>query len=231
MKASIADLARLWNTRYTVSMKLLEGREIELLFERLSAANPEPVTELRSVNAYTLLVAVVLSAQMTDKGVNRISGALFAAADTPVKMLALGEEGVREYIKSVNLFPTKAKRIIALSRMLVDEFGGTVPSDRASLERLPGVGRKTANVMLSVVFGEVTLAVDTHILRIAPRMGLSTAVKPLAVEEDLMKIIPGRFLRDAHHWLLLHGRYVCVARKPHCAECVIADICPKNGVD
>jgi len=211
-------------------MKLLEKREIEILFERLAAANPEPVTELRSVNTYTLLVAVVLSAQMTDKGVNRISGPLFAAADTPEKMLALGEDGLREYIKSVNLFPTKAKRIIALSRMLVDEFGGAVPADRASLERLPGVGRKTANVMLSVVFGEVTLAVDTHILRIAPRMGLSTAVKPLAVEEDLMKIIPARFLRDAHHWLLLHGRYVCVARKPHCAECVVADICPKNGV-
>ncbi len=199
-------------------MKLLEKREIEILFERLAAANPEPVTELRSVNTYTLLVAVVLSAQMTDKGVNRISGPLFAAADTPEKMLALGEDGLREYIKSVNLFPTKAKRIIALSRMLVDEFGGAVPADRASLERLPGVGRKTANVMLSVVFGEV------------PRMGLSTAVKPLAVEEDLMKIIPARFLRDAHHWLLLHGRYVCVARKPHCAECVVADICPKNGV-
>lgn len=211
-------------------MKLLEKREIEILFERLAAANPEPVTELRSVNTYTLLVAVVLSAQMTDKGVNRISGALFAAADTPEKMLALGEDGLREYIKSVNLYPTKAKRIIALSRMLIDEFGGCVPSDRESLERLPGVGRKTANVMLNVVFGEPTLAVDTHILRLAPRAGLSASAAPLAVEQDLLRIIPDRFLRDAHHWLLLHGRYVCVARKPHCAECIIADICPKNGV-
>lgn len=212
-------------------MKMLPPSDIETVFERLSAANPSPVTELHSTNPYTLLVAVVLSAQMTDKGVNRISGALFEAADTPEKMLALGEEGLRELIKSVNLYPTKAKRIIALSRMLVDEFGGGVPSSREGLERLPGVGRKTANVMLNVVFGESTLAVDTHILRIAPRMGLSSSVKPLVVEQDLLGLIPEKYRREAHHWLLLHGRYVCIARKPHCAVCCLADICPKNGLE
>jgi endonuclease-3 len=212
-------------------MVLLDAPHIELLFERLSAANPQPVTELMSRNTYTLLVAVVLSAQMTDKGVNKISGALFDAADTPGKMLSLGEEGLREYIKSINLFPTKAKRIIALSRILVDEFGGEVPSARESLEKLPGVGRKTANVMLNVAFGEPTLAVDTHILRIAPRTGLSSSVKPLQVERDLLKIIPERFRREAHHWLLLHGRYVCIARKPCCADCCLEDFCPKNGVE
>ena len=216
---------------YSVLMVLLDEAHIELLFERLSSANPLPVTELLSRNTYTLLVAVVLSAQMTDKGVNKISGALFDAADTPEKMLALGEEGLREYIKSINLFPTKAKRIIALSRILVDEFGGEVPSSRESLERLPGVGRKTANVMLNVAFGESTLAVDTHILRIAPRTGLSASTKPLQVELDLLKIIPGKFRRDAHHWLLLHGRYVCVARKPHCTSCCLEDFCPKNGLE
>ncbi len=211
-------------------MKLLNSAHIELLFVRLSASNPSPVTELHSLNAYTLLVATVLSAQMTDKGVNKASPALFAAADTPQKMVSLGEEGLRFFIKTINLYPTKAKRIIALSQMLIDEFGGEVPSDRASLERLPGVGRKTANVVLNVAFGEATLAVDTHILRLAPRAGLSESVKPLDVERDLLRIIPASFLKNAHHWLLLHGRYVCTARKPHCGECCLNDFCPKNGL-
>lgn len=200
------------------------------MFARLAAANPTPVTELQSVNTYTLLVAVVLSAQMTDKGVNKATGALFAIVDTPEKMLALGEEGLRSYIKSINIYPTKAKRIIALSRMLIDEFGGVVPREREALERLPGVGRKTANVILNVVFGEPTLAVDTHILRLAPRSGLSMATKPYELEMDLLRKIPIQFQKEAHHWLLLHGRYVCTARKPHCADCCINDFCPKNGL-
>lgn len=200
------------------------------MFARLAAANPSPVTELQSGNAYTLLVAVVLSAQMTDKGVNKATGALFAIVDSPEKMLALGEEGLRFYIKSINLYPTKAKRIIALSRMLIEVFGGVVPREREALERLPGVGRKTANVILNVVFGEPTLAVDTHILRLAPRSGLSMAAKPYEMEMDLLRKIPARFLKEAHHWLLLHGRYVCTARKPRCADCCISDFCPKNGL-
>lgn len=211
-------------------MTLLDSAHIEIMFARLAAANPTPVTELQSVNTYTLLVAVVLSAQMTDKGVNKATGTLFAAVDTPEKMLALGEEELRSYIKSINIFPTKAKRIIALSRMLIEEFGGIVPHDREALERLPGVGRKTANVILNVVFGEPTLAIDTHILRLAPRSGLSMAVKPYELEMDLLGKIPVQFQKEAHHWLLLHGRYVCTARKPRCADCCINDFCPKNGV-
>jgi endonuclease-3 len=211
-------------------MTMLDPSLVDTLFVRLAAANPEPKTELESVNSYTLLVAVVLSAQMTDKGVNRATKALFAAVDTPEKMLALGEEGLREYVKSVNLYPTKARHIIALSRMLVERFGSAVPSGRDDLESLPGVGRKTANVILNVVFGEPVMPVDTHLLRLAPRVGLSASGTPRGVEDDLMKIIPARFLKDAHHWLLLHARYVCTARSPKCAECCLADLCPKNGV-
>jgi len=212
-------------------MKLLDPIAVETLFQRLSASNPAPVTELFSVNTYTLLVAVVLSAQMTDKGVNKATGALFDRADTPEKMVALGEEGLRGFIKTVNLYPTKAKRIIGLSRTLIDTFGGQVPSTRAELESLSGVGRKTANVILNVAFGEPTMAVDTHILRLAPRVGLSAGTNPLTVEQDLLRVIPARFMKEAHHWLLLHGRYVCVARNPRCGECCLADICPRNGVD
>lgn len=212
-------------------MKLLDPIAVETLFRRLSASNPAPVTELFSVNTYTLLVAVVLSAQMTDKGVNKATGALFDRADTPEKMVALGEEGLRGYIKTVNLYPTKAKRIIALSRTLIDNFGGQVPTTRAELESLSGVGRKTANVILNVAFGEPTMAVDTHILRLAPRVGLSSGTNPLTVEQDLLRVIPARFMKEAHHWLLLHGRYVCVARTPRCGECCLADICPRNGVE
>lgn len=212
-------------------MHLLNPDEIELFFSRLSGANPEPKTELVSTNDYTLLVAVILSAQMTDKGVNRATGPLFAVADTPEKMLSLGEEGLRGYVKSVNLYPTKARHIVAMSRVLVDRFGGKVPGTREELESLPGVGRKTANVILNVVFGQATMPVDTHLLRVAPRTGLSAATTPLRVEEDLLERIPVRYLGDAHHWLLLLGRYVCTARNPKCGECCVGDICPKNGVE
>lgn len=208
----------------------LNPDEIHRVFELLSAGNPAPETELESTNAYTLLVAVILSAQMTDKGVNRATGPLFERVSTPAQMLELGEDGLKEYIKSVNLYPTKARHIIAMSRMLEDNFGGTVPGDRASLESLPGVGRKTANVVLNVVFGEAAMPVDTHLLRLAPRLGLSSAATPRGVEDDLMRIIPAAWIRHAHHWLLLHGRYVCVARKPKCAECVLSVLCPRNGL-
>jgi len=211
-------------------MTLLGRQTVERVLERLSEAHPGATTELQSLNTYTLLVAVVLSAQMTDRGVNRATGALFAAADTPEKMLALGEEGLREYIKSVNLYPTKARHIIALSRMLVDEFQSTVPSRREDLEKLPGVGRKTANVLLNVAFGEATIPVDTYLLRVAPRIGLSASVTPRKVEEDLLTVIPPRFLRDAHHLLLLHGRYICVARNPRCGICFLDGLCPRNGL-
>jgi len=212
-------------------MILLDSRSVELVFERLSAANPDPRTELVSVNDYTLLVAVVLSAQMTDKGVNRATETLFHVADTPGKMLALGEESLRGYIKSINLYPTKARHVIALSRMLLERFGGKIPSTREDLESLPGVGGKTASVILNVVFGKPTIPVDTHLLRLSRRLGLSFSTRPRDIESDLLKLVPGRFLQSAHHWLLLHGRYVCVARKPRCPECPIADLCPKNGLD
>jgi len=212
-------------------MKLLESRDVERVFELLAEATPSPETELESTNEYTLLVAVVLSAQMTDKGVNRATRPLFEVVDTPEKMLALGEDGLRSFIKSVNLYPTKARHIIGLSREIIDRFGGAVPSSRADLESLPGVGRKTANVMLNVAFGQATMPVDTHLLRLAPRAGLSAGTKPRDVEEDLLRIIPARFIRDAHHLLLLHGRYVCTARKPKCGACCISALCPKNGVE
>ncbi|HNY22277.1 MAG TPA: endonuclease III [Treponemataceae bacterium] len=211
-------------------MTLLDQTAVEKVFARLAQANPAPKTELVSVNDYTLLVAVILSAQMTDKGVNRATGPLFAVADTPQKMIELGEEGLRGYVKSVNLYPTKSRHIIAMSRMLVERFAGAIPRSREDLESLPGVGRKTANVILNVVYGEPVMPVDTHLLRLAPRAGLSAATTPRGVEDDLMRIIPEAYRRDAHHWLLLHGRYVCVARNPKCAECCIADICPKNGL-
>ena len=213
------------------AMKLLSPAEIERVFEILSKTNPAPKTELESVNVYTLLVAVVLSAQMTDRGVNRATKDLFARVTTAEAMLELGEEGLKGYVKSVNLYPTKARHIIELSRLLVERFGGKVPGTRAELESLPGVGRKTASVILNVAFGQATMPVDTHLLRLAPRAGLSAGTKPREIEEDLLSKIPERFLRDAHHWLLLHGRYVCVARNPKCGECPIAALCLKNGVE
>jgi endonuclease-3 len=211
-------------------MKMLDSREIERAFELLSASIPSPATELVSTNTYTLLVAVVLSAQMTDRGVNRATAPLFAVADTPEKMLALGEERLTQYIRSINYYQAKVRYVLELSRLLIERFGGEVPSTREELESLPGVGRKTANVMLNVAFGQATMPVDTHVLRLAPRAGLSSGTKPREVEEDLLRIIPARFLRDAHHLLVLHGRYVCTAYNPKCDTCCIASLCPKNGV-
>ena len=204
------------------------GRTISRIFEILSKNCPEPKTELESVNTYTLLVAVMLSAQMTDKGVNKATPELFAVADTPEKMTALGEEKLRNYIKSVNLYPTKAKRIIETSTILTERFKGQVPSTREELESLPGVGRKTANVILNCAFGKPVMPVDTHILRVSHRLGLSGGKTPKEVEEDLMKIIPEVYLKDAHHLLLLHGRYVCTARSPKCGSCILSPVCPKN---
>ena len=194
-------------------------------FRRLAAARPAPETELHYVSPYTLLVAVVLSAQATDAGVNKATPDLFAAADTPEKMVALGEARVRDLVKTIGLFRTKAKNIVALSRLLIERHGGRVPDDRDALEALPGVGRKTANVVLNVAFGEPTIAVDTHIFRVANRTGLARGKTPLAVELALEKSVPKRYLRHAHHWLILHGRYTCVARKPHCPDCVVRDLC------
>jgi endonuclease-3 len=194
-------------------------------FRRLAEDNPAPETELRYVNPYTLLVAVVLSAQATDMGVNKATRALFAQIDTPAKMLALGEEGLRAHIRTIGLFNTKARNVIALSRMLIEEHGGEVPADRAALERLPGVGRKTANVVMNVAFGAETIAVDTHIFRVANRTGLAPGKTVLAVELKLEKAVPKPFLRHAHHWLILHGRYICKARRPECWRCPVSDLC------
>lgn len=199
--------------------------EIEEIFHRFSIQRPEPKGELEHVNPFTLVVAVALSAQATDAGVNKATRALFAAADTPEKMVALGEEKVREYIKTIGLYRNKAKNVIALSEMLIADFGGEVPRTRDELITLPGVGRKTANVVLSMAFGHATMAVDTHIFRIANRLCLAPGKTPDEVEDQLMRIIPDHYLYYAHHWLILHGRYCCKARKPECAACVIADIC------
>ncbi len=198
---------------------------IERLFVRLSAGNPAPTTELDYVNAYTLLVAVVLSAQATDVGVNRATAGLFARATTPAEMVALGEDVIRNQIKTIGLFNTKAKNVLALSVVLVADHGGDVPHDREALEALPGVGRKTANVVLNEIFGDETVAVDTHIFRVANRTGIAPGATPRAVEDGLMAVIPAAYRRHAHHWLLLHGRYVCLARRPRCADCAIADVC------
>jgi endonuclease-3 len=194
-------------------------------FRRLAEARPEPTSELEYRNPYTLLVAVVLSAQATDVGVNKATRSLFAIADTPDKMLALGEEGLKEHIKTIGLFNTKAKNVIALSRLLIERHGGAVPRERAALEALPGVGRKTANVVLNVAYGEPTIAVDTHIFRLANRTGLAPAKTPLAVEQALERVTPAQFRRHAHHWLILHGRYVCKARNPDCPNCVVRELC------
>ncbi len=194
-------------------------------YARLSAATPEPVTELQYVNTYTLLVAVVLSAQATDVGVNKATKALFAAVTTPEQMVALGEAGLKQHIRTIGLFNTKAKNVIALSEILVAQHGGEVPRDRAALETLPGVGRKTANVVVNEAFGEETCAVDTHVFRVANRTGLAPGKTVLAVEQGIMKRTPKPYRRHAHHWLILHGRYVCVARRPKCPICPVADLC------
>ena len=199
--------------------------EVEEAFRRFAKANPTPRGELEHVDPYTLLIAVVLSAQATDAGVNKATPALFAAADTPVKMVTLGEDRVRDYIKSIGLFRTKAKNVIALSQKLLDLHGGVVPPSREALEALPGVGRKTANVVLNVAFGEPTIAVDTHIFRVGNRTGLAPGKTPLEVEMNLEKVVPDQYKRHAHHWLILHGRYICLARRPSCEKCLINDLC------
>jgi endonuclease-3 len=194
-------------------------------YARLAEADPHPETELEFINPYTLVVAVALSAQATDIGVNKATRALFRIADTPQAMLALGIDALKEHIKTIGLYNTKAKNVIALSQMLVDEHDGVVPNDRAALERLPGVGRKTANVVLNVAFGAETFAVDTHIFRVGNRTGLARGKTPLAVELKLDKATPQPFRLHAHHWLILHGRYVCKARTPECWRCLVADLC------
>jgi endonuclease-3 len=200
-------------------------QKIRALFARFAAANPHPVTELEYATPFQLLVAVVLSAQATDKSVNLTTRGLFAAAPTPQAIAALGEEGVAPYIRTIGLYKTKAKNVAALARLLVERHGGEVPHDRAALEALPGVGRKTANVVLNVVFAEPTMAVDTHIFRVANRTGLAPGKDVLAVERKLLEVVPAEFGRHAHHWLILHGRYTCKARAPACPACIINDLC------
>jgi endonuclease-3 len=216
-------------TRKAAPAKAWTNAQVEEAFRRFQAARPEPQTELAHRDPFTLLVAVVLSAQATDAGVNKATPALFALAHTPEQMAELGEARVRELIKTIGLFRTKAKNVIALSRQLVEAHGGTVPRDRAALEALPGVGRKTANVVLNVAFGEPTIAVDTHIFRVGNRTGLAVGKTPLDVEMKLMEVVPQHYLLHAHHWLILHGRYTCVARRPLCEKCIIADLCKWPG--
>jgi endonuclease-3 len=199
--------------------------DAETFFARLKKANPKPETELSYVNPFTLLVAVVLSAQATDKGVNKATESLFKVADSPAKMLALGEAGLSDAIKTIGLYRTKAKNVIALSKILLEQHGGGVPHERDALEALPGVGRKTANVVLNVAFGEKTIAVDTHIFRVANRTGLAPGKTPRDVEDALMRLVPGAYLLHAHHWLILHGRYVCTARAPKCPQCAVHYLC------
>ena len=207
----------------------MKKADIEEFYSRLQEQIPKPKGELNYVNPYTLLVAVVLSAQATDVGVNKATGPLFKVADTPEKMVALGEAKVRHYVKTIGLFNAKAKNVIALSKLLIGEHGSEVPQDREALEKLPGVGRKTANVVLNIAFGEPTIAVDTHIFRIGNRTGLAPGKTPLAVEKKLEKKTPPHYKLHAHHWLILHGRYVCKARKPDCPACVVSELCRFKG--
>lgn len=195
------------------------------IFERLRAANPQPTTELVYSSPFELLIAVILSAQATDRGVNKATARLFPAADTPAAILALGVDGLKSYIKTIGLFNSKAENIIKTCRLLIEEHGGEVPADRVALERLPGVGRKTANVILNTAFGQPTMAVDTHIFRVANRTGIAPGKTVLEVERRLLRLVPKEFLHDAHHWLILHGRYTCVARRPRCGSCLIEDLC------
>jgi endonuclease-3 len=199
--------------------------QVQEFFARLKKVNPNPKTELDYTNPFTLLVAVVLSAQSTDKGVNKATEALFKVADTPAKMAALGEAGLVPYVKTIGLYKGKAKNVIALSKLLVAQHGGEVPKDREALEALPGVGRKTANVVLNTAFGEKTIAVDTHVFRVANRTGLAPGETPREVEDALLKIVPDQYLHNAHHWLILHGRYTCTARLPQCPVCVVRELC------
>ncbi len=205
--------------------RTLSKAEIVELFSRLRELNPHPKTELEYSTPFELLVAVTLSAQATDVGVNKATRRLFPVANTPQAILDLGEEGLKRYISTIGLYNAKAKNVIAACRILVDQYGGEVPRERAALESLPGVGRKTANVVLNTAFGEPTMAVDTHIFRVANRTGLAPGKDVRAVEDKLVKVVPAEFMHDAHHWLILHGRYVCKARKPDCPQCVIRDLC------
>jgi endonuclease-3 len=207
------------------SLKPWSAAEVREAFVRFRKVNPEPKGELEHVNPFTLLVAVVLSAQATDAGVNKATRALFAIADTPQKMVELGEEAVRDYIRTIGLYRTKARNVIALSEKLIAEFGGVVPRTRAELESLPGAGRKTANVVLNMAFGEHTMAVDTHVFRVGNRTGMAPGKNVLEVELELERVIPKEFMLHAHHWLILHGRYTCLARRPLCEKCVINDLC------
>jgi len=207
----------------------MKKSDIDEFFRRLAALAPAPKSDLVYRNIYTLVVAVVLSAQATDAGVNKATKALFARVRTPEAMVRLGLDGLKGYIKSIGLYNNKAKNIIALSEKLIRDHGARVPQDRAALEALPGVGRKTANVVLNVAFGEPTMAVDTHVFRVSNRTGLGPGKTPLAVEQNLVKVIPAKWMDHAHHWLILHGRYTCVARKPKCIECVVNDLCAFRG--
>jgi len=203
--------------------------DIERFYQRLREANPAPTTELNYATPFQLLIAVILSAQATDVGVNKATDRLFPIAPTPEKMLALGIEGLTEYIKTIGLYRTKAKNVIATCSILLEQHGGDVPEDRTALEALPGVGRKTANVVLNTAFGHPTIAVDTHIFRLGNRTGIAPGKTALDVENKLLKVTPKEFMKDAHHWLILHGRYICKARKPECARCVVVDLCGFKG--
>lgn len=209
-------------------MTLLSEEEMDIVFSRWQAQNPAPASELNYVNPFTLLVAVVLSAQATDKSVNIATEKLFQVADSPEKLLALGEENLIPYIQSIGLYKNKAKHLIGLSKKLLEDFKGQVPDNRDDLMSLPGVGRKTANVVLNVIFHQPTMPVDTHLLRISPKIGLAQGSTPEAVEKSLLERIPEKYLTNAHHWILLHGRYICTARNPKCQECLINDICKHN---
>ncbi len=227
--APITDLGAPGGSR-PVAASVIDGAQepgrIHAIFERLRAANPEPETELVYSDPFTLLVAVVLSAQATDVSVNKATGPLFAAAATPEAILALGEERLRDFVKTIGLYNSKARNVMALCALLVERHGGAVPRDRALLEALPGVGRKTANVVLNTVWGDPVIAVDTHVFRVSNRLRLAPGATPLAVELGLEMAIPAEFMRDAHHWMILHGRYTCVARKPLCGACPVSDLCP-----
>lgn len=205
--------------------RTLNREEIREMFSRLAELNPKPATELEYTTPFELLIAVILSAQATDVGVNKATRRLYPIANTPEKILALGEDGLKRHIATIGLFNAKAKNVIATCRILVEQYGGEVPRDRAALEALPGVGRKTANVVLNTAFGEPTIAVDTHIFRVSNRTGLAPGKDVRAVEDKLLKVVPEEFKQDAHHWLILHGRYVCKARKPDCPQCIIRDLC------
>lgn len=205
---------------------MISNRNIDAIFARLASVNPEPKGELNHVNPYTLLVAVVLSAQATDKGVNKATAALFKEVTTPQQMLKLGEAGLIKHIKTIGLYRAKAKNVISLSNSLIENFNGEVPRTREELESLAGVGRKTANVVLNMAFGKPTMAVDTHVFRVSQRLGLAKGKTPIAIEEQLLKVVPQKFMQHAHHWLILHGRYTCVARKPKCYDCVVRQFCP-----